>query len=115
MAKALPWMAKGIYAPPYMAKSLLPGCYAGRQLSDGRWEIVAQDDDPLRPSWRRVTVLRSDRDDETRHQPQGSIISRRSPIEQPVKFELVVNLKTVRNIALPISRDFLLRADDLIE
>ncbi|HXZ22096.1 MAG TPA: ABC transporter substrate-binding protein [Pseudolabrys sp.] len=37
------------------------------------------------------------------------------PIEQPVKFELVVNLKTAHSIGLNINRDFLLRADDLIE
>lgn len=37
------------------------------------------------------------------------------PIEQPVKFELVVNLKTARSIGLTLDRSFLLRADDLIE
>ena len=37
------------------------------------------------------------------------------PIEQPSKFDLVVNLKTARTLGLTVSREFLLRADQVIE
>ncbi len=37
------------------------------------------------------------------------------PIEQPSKFELVVNLKAAQTLGLTISREFLLRADEMIE
>jgi ABC-type uncharacterized transport system substrate-binding protein len=87
------------------ARHQLPGVYSDRFniKSGGLLSYGADTDDLYRRAASYVDrILRGEKPSDL-------------PVQQPTKFELVVNLKTAKAIGLTIPESFLLRADEVIE
>jgi ABC-type uncharacterized transport system substrate-binding protein len=87
------------------ANDRLPGMYQAREFVDagGLMSYGANLDDLFRHTATYVDkILKGSKPAEL-------------PVERPTKFELIINVKTARAMALTVNRDILLIADELIE
>jgi putative ABC transport system substrate-binding protein len=89
----------------FAMKSRLPGMYPVRDFTEAGGLISYGLD--FRDLFRRVTV----HVDKTLKGAKPADL----PIEQPTKFELVVNLKTAKALGLTIPQTVLIRADEVIQ
>ena len=88
----------------FLAQNRVPGIFQTRE------NVVAGPDVLWRELSRPVSAWRVLRaQNSTRHETPGFAV------EQPTKFELVVNLRTAKSLGFSISEAFLLRADEVIE
>jgi len=87
------------------AKSRLPAMYALRLYVEAGG-LIFYGADTIEP-WRRAAVFV--------HKIVKGAKPADLPIEQPTKFELVVNLRAARSIGLTIPQSILLRADEVIQ
>jgi putative ABC transport system substrate-binding protein len=87
------------------AKSRLPAAYGTREFAD-EGGLMAYG--PHRPDLYRRSAIFVDK-----------ILKRAKPadlpVEQPTKFELIINLKTAKALRLTIPQTLLLRADQVIQ
>ena len=88
-----------------VARSRLPAIYPHRLYSEFGGLISFSDD--LIEIWRRAAVFV---DKILKGAKAGDL-----PIEQPTKFEIIINLKTAKALGLTIPPSLLLRADQVIE
>src|SRR5262249_8797703 len=94
-----------VWITDFLAKNRLPGMYQVREqvIAGGLMSYGASVPDLFRRGASYVhKILQGTRPAEL-------------PVEQPVKFELVINLKTAKALGLTIPESFLLRADEVIE
>ena len=87
------------------ARSRLPAMYAFRQFADAGGLMSYGPNTP--DSFRRAAVYV--------HKILKGAKPADLPIEQPTKFELVINLKTAKGLGLTIPQSLLLRADQVIQ
>jgi putative ABC transport system substrate-binding protein len=87
------------------AQSLVPAIYPKREYADDGGTLAYGPNVPN--NFRRAAAYI---DKILKGETPGDL-----PIQQPVKFELVVNLKTVRALGLTVPQSLLARADEVIE
>ena len=89
----------------FALKSRLPSMYSSREYVEAGGLMSYGAD--LADSYRRVAYLRG--------QNSKGAKPADLPVEQPTKFELVINLKTAKQIGLTIPPNVLARADKVIK